>query len=340
MKKALVSGISGMDGSYLADFLLEKGYEVYGIIRRVSTPNLTNIYHLLNDNKFHLIDGDSTDLPSLINAFKESMPDEAYNLAAMSHVGKSWNQPILSANVTAIGALNFFEAARQIKSDTKIYQAGSSEQFGNSKEFPQNENTPFHPVSPYAVSKLFAFQMAKVYRESYGMFISNGILFNHSSPRRGIEFVAQKIVDGAVRQVCGEHFVLELGNLESKRDESHALDMVKGMWLMLQQDKPDDYVLASGETHSVMEFVNEVYSVFGIDIIWTKDSKGFFIGYDIDGNILIRSVENYFRLSEVNLLLGDSTKARKELGWNPQYNFRNLIKDMVDSKLLDYKGGK
>lgn len=336
MKKAIISGLTGQDGSYLAENLLDKGYEVYGIVRRVSTPNYKNIQHLLEEPNLHLEEGDITDLASLIRIFKRVKPDEIYNLAAQSYVAVSWDQPILTSNVTGIGALNVFEAARQACKEAKIYQASSSEMF-DGIDYPQTEDTSYKPRSPYGVSKLFAHEMARIYKESYGMFICCGILFNHESPRRGIEFVTQKIVDAVVKQMCGEEIVLELGNMEAKRDWSHAEDMVQGMWLMLQNKEPDNYILASGETHSVFEFVNLVYGYFNMDVIWLTDhNTGLPIGVDTEGNILVRSVEKYYRPNEVHILLGDSTRARKELFWTPEFTFNMLVTDMVAAKLQEY----
>jgi GDPmannose 4,6-dehydratase len=338
LKKAIITGITGQDGSYLAENLLDKGYEVHGIVRRVSTPNYKNIQHLLDEPNLHLEEGDITDLASLIRIFKRIQPDEIYNLAAQSYVAVSWDQPILTSNVTGMGALNVFEAARQVCKEARVYQASSSEMF-DGINYPQTEQTPFKPRSPYGVSKLFAHEMARIYKESYGMFVSCGILFNHESPRRGIEFVTQKIVDTIVRQVCGEQITLELGNLEARRDWSHAEDMVQGMWLMLQNKEPDNYILSSGETHSIFEFVNIVYTHFGIDVIWVN-KDGYPVGYDVDGKILVKSVDKYYRPNEVNILLGNPEKAKIELGWKPKYNFDMLVNDMIELKLIEYtKGG-
>jgi GDPmannose 4,6-dehydratase len=334
MKKALITGVTGQDGSYLAESLLNKGYEVCGLVRRVSTPNYTNIEHLLNTKGFTIEDGDITDLSSLVRLFREQKPDEIYNLAAQSYVAISWNQPQLTANVTGIGALNVFEAARLASPNSKIYQASSSEMYDGTN-FPQTEETPYKPRSPYGVSKLFAHEMARIYRESYGMFIVCGILFNHESPRRGIEFVTQKVVDAVVRQVCGSQTPLFLGNIEAKRDWSHAADMVEGMYLMMQQKDPKNYILASGETHTIMEFVNICYNYFGIEIDWTKNAKDLFVGYDDFGNVLVESVERYYRPNEVSTLLGSADSAKKELGWNPKYDFKGLIKDMIESRLIE-----
>ena len=336
LKKAIITGLTGQDGSYLADNLLDKGYEVHGIVRRVSTPNYKNIQHLLEEPNLHLDEGDITDLASLTRIFKRIQPDEIYNLAAQSYVAVSWDQPILTSNITGIGALNVFEAARQVCKEARIYQASSSEMF-DGVNYPQTEQTTFKPRSPYGVSKLFAHEMARIYKESYGMFISCGILFNHESPRRGIEFVTQKIVDTVVRQVCGEEVILELGNMEARRDWSHAEDMVQGMWLMLQQKEPENYILASGETHSVFEFVNSVYEHFGWDIIWLNDpNTDLPIGVDTEGNTMVKSVEKYYRPNEVNILLGDSTRARKELYWTPEFTFNTLIADMIMEKISEH----
>jgi GDPmannose 4,6-dehydratase len=334
MKKAIVSGLTGQDGSFLAELLLNKGYEVYGIVRRVSTPNYKNIQHLVGNKNLHIEEGDITDIASLIRLFKRIQPDEIYNLAAQSFVAASWDQPLLTCNTTGIGALNVFEAARQVCPTTKIYQASSSEMF-DGITFPQTEQTPFKPRSPYGVSKLFAHEMARIYNESYGMFISCGILFNHESPRRGIEFVTQKVVDTVVRQMCGEEIILELGNMEARRDWSHAVDMVEGMWLMLQQEKPDNYILSSGETHSIFEFVSLVYEYFDIELTWvTKES--FPVGYGAEGNILVRSVDRYYRPNEVSTLLGNSNRAKEKLSWKPKYSFNDLVIDMIESKLREY----
>jgi len=340
LKKAIITGLTGQDGSYLAENLLDKGYEVYGIVRRVSTPNYKNIQHLLDAPNLHLEEGDITDLASLMRIFKRIKPDEIYNLAAQSYVAVSWDQPILTSNVTGIGALNVYEAARQACKEARIYQASSSEMFDGTT-YPQTESTPFRPRSPYGVSKLFAHEMARIYKESYGMFISCGILFNHESPRRGIEFVTQKVVDTVVRQMCGEDIILELGNMEAKRDWSHAKDMVEGMWLMLQKDTPDNYILSSGETHSIFEFVNLVYKYFDIDVIWLPQKYPVYlpIGVDTEGKVLVKSVDKYYRPNEVSTLLGNSTRARKELSWTPKFTFKDLVDDMITSKLEEYRKG-
>lgn len=332
--KALILGLTGMDGSYLADFLLEKGYEVHGVIRRVSTPNTTNISHLFDKVQVH--EGDITDLSSLLRIFKEVQPDEIYNLAAQSFVGTSWNQPIVTANITGMGALNVFEAVRQVCPSAKVYQASSSEMF-DGKEFPQNEQTRFKPKSPYGVSKLFAHESARIYRESYNLFIACGILFNHESPRRGIEFVTQKIVETSVRQiVAGEGIQLRLGNLEAKRDWSHAKDFVRGMWMMLQQDKPDDFVLSSGETHSVKEFVDKTYEGLGIELFWDYTDPEFPFARSSNRIVRVLSVPEFYRPNEVATLLGDSTKAREQLKWTPTITFDGLVVDMINTRVDMY----
>jgi len=339
LKKAIISGLTGQDGSYLAENLLKKGYEVHGLVRRVSTPNFKNINNINSPNLI-IDEGDITDISSLIRLFKSVNPDEIYNLAAQSYVAISWDEPLHTSTVTGIGALNVFEAARQSCPKAKIYQASSSEMYDGITS-PQTETTPFRPRSPYGVSKLFAHHMARIYRESYDMFISCGILYNHESPRRGIEFVTQKIVDTVVRQMCGEDLVLELGNMTAKRDWSHAEDMVEGMYLILQQDEPEDFILASGETHSVFEFVNKTYKYFDIDIVWisgaeTPTGEYLPIGLDTDGIVMAKSVEKYYRPNEVQTLLGDSTRAKQVLGWKPKYSFDDLIQDMVTSKLSEF----
>lgn len=324
-------GVTGQIGSYFADFLLDKGHEVFGLVRRVSTPNYGNIEHLLDAPSFHIVDGDITDLASLIKIFKEIQPDYIVNQAAQSFVGISWNEPILTSMVTGIGALNVFEAARQVCPKARIYHASSSEMFDGTT-YPQNEDTYLSPRSPYGVSKLFAHHMARIYNESYGMYIVTGICFNMESPRRGIEFVTQKIVDAVVKQVLGDDFVLELGNLESKRDWMHAKDAVEMQWSMLNQNSPDTYVIASGETYSIMEFVNKVYEYFDVGIVWIKEND-LYVGYDLDGKVLVRSVEKFYRPNEVNVLHGNPSRAKEELGWKPKYNLDSLIKDMIESRL-------
>jgi len=313
-KKALITGITGQDGSYLAEFLLEKGYQVFGMIRRSSYEKLDRIAHIEKD--IELIQGDLLDQNSLHNAIALVQPDEVYNLAAMSFVPTSWNQPVLTGEFTALGVTRLLEAIRQLKPDTKFYQASSSEMFGKTRESPQNENTPFYPRSPYGVAKVYAHFITVNYRESYNLFACSGILFNHESPRRGLEFVSRKITYGAVCIKLGLANELKLGNLKARRDWGYAGDYVKAMWLMLQQEKPDDYVVATGESHSVEEFVELAFSYLDLD--WRKYVK-------IDPKL--------FRPAEVDHLVGDASKARKVLGWQPTVSFPELVKMMVDSDL-------
>jgi GDPmannose 4,6-dehydratase len=310
MKRALITGITGQDGSYLAEMLLEKKYLVYGLVRRLSTPNISRIDHILD--KIILVEGDLTDQSSLNNAMKEVQPDEVYNLAAQSFVGTSWNQPVLTGDVTGMGAVRLLEAVRHFCKDARFYQASSSEMFGKVQEAPQNENTKFYPRSPYGCAKVYAYWMCVNYRESYGMHISNGILFNHESPRRGLEFVTRKITDGVARIYHGRSKELKLGNLEAKRDWGYAGDYVKAMWLMLQQDKLDDYVIATGRSHSVKEFVELAFNEAGLD--WEDYVK-------VD--------PKFFRPAEVDYLVGDYSKARRVFGWEPSVKFEELVKMMV-----------
>ncbi len=314
MKRALITGITGQDGSYLAELLLEKGYRVYGLRRRTSTPNQENIEHMLGD--IELLEGDLTDLSSLIRAVRVSDPDEVYNLAAQSYVGTSWPQPLLTSDLTALGATNLLEAVRLAKPEARYYQASSSEMFGKVAECPQRETTPFYPRSPYGVSKVYAHWMTVNYRESYDMFACSGILFNHESPRRGIEFVTRKVTDGVARIASGLQSELKMGNLDALRDWGYAGDYVEAMWMMLQQDKPEDYVIATGETHSVRELLEIAFSYVGLDY---RD----FVVQD----------KSLCRPAEVDILLGDCAKARTELGWRPKVDFESLIAMMVEADL-------
>lgn len=315
MKKALITGITGQDGSYLAEILLEKGYKVYGLVRRTSTPILVNLEHIINE--IELISGDLTDLSSLIPILKEVNPDEVYNLAAQSFVGTSWQQPILTGQITALGVTNILEALRLVKPDVKFYQASSSEMFGKVVEIPQKETTPFYPRSPYGVAKVYGHWITVNYRESFNMYACSGILFNHESPRRGIEFVTRKISDGVARIKLGLQHEIRLGNLDAKRDWGYAKDYVECMWLMLQQETPDDYVIATGETHSVREFLEIAFN---------------YVGLNYEEYVVIDP--KLFRAAEVDLLLGDPSKAIKKLGWNPKKtSFEDLVKMMVDSDL-------
>jgi len=314
MKKALITGITGQDGSYLAEFLLSQGYKVYGLIRRKSTENFENINHI--QDKIMLIMGDLLDQHSLMNALRIADPDEVYNLAAQSFVPESWNQPILTGEFTALGVTRLLEVIRSFKPSIKFYQASSSEMFGEVKEVPQTEKTPFNPRSPYAISKVYGHFITVNYRERYGMFACSGILFNHESPRRGFEFVTKKITSAVAKIKLGLARELKLGNLEAKRDWGYAGDYVKAMWLMLQQDEPDDYVIATGESHSVKEFAKIAFEFAGLN--WED-----FIVVD----------PKFVRPLDVNLLIGDYSKAKKKLGWEPKVRFEDLIKMMVDSDI-------
>lgn len=340
MKKvALITGINGQDGSYLAEFLLEKGYEVHGIVRRSSTFNRKRIEHLYLDeylinsglaSKIELYYGDMTDSSSIVRIIQLVRPDEIYNLAAQSHVKVSFDVPEYTADADAVGTLRLIEAVRICGLKSRIYQASTSELFGKVVEVPQNEKTPFYPRSPYGVAKQYAFWIVKNYRESYGMFAVNGILFNHESERRGENFVTKKITMSVARIKQGKQNVLILGNLNAKRDWGYAKDYVECMWLMLQHDTPEDFVIATGETHTVREFVELAFSNVGITIEWRGegvDEKG----YDTEtGKVLVEVSPEFFRPAEVDLLLGDPTKAKNLLGWNPtKTSFEELVRLMV-----------
>lgn len=332
MKTALITGITGQDGSYLAELLLEKGYKVYGLMRRKSKLDFGNVEHLKNEIEF--IYGDMSDYVSLVNALKNSKADEIYNLAAQSFVGTSWQQPIVTSKINALGAVNLLEALRVIKPESKFYQASTSEMFGLVREIPQRETTPFYPRSPYGVSKLYGHWITKNYRESYNIFACCGILFNHESERRGKEFVTRKITEAAAKIKLGIQEKLELGNLEAKRDWGHAKDYVKAMWLMLQQDNPDDYIIATGETHKVREFASIAFKLLNIDIEWI-DEGAQEKGIDKNtGKVLIEVNPKFFRPAEVDILLGDPSKAEKKLGWTRKISFEELVRRMVES---DYK---
>ena len=331
MKKALITGITGQDGSYLAELLLEKGYEVYGLVRRKSKTSFGNIKHRKDEIKF--IYADMTDLVSLINAMKISQADEVYNLAAQSFVGTSWEQPVATADIDGIGALNMLEAIRIVKPKARFYQASTSEMFGLVQAIPQTEETPFYPRSPYGVAKLYGHWITKNYKESYNMYSCSGILFNHESERRGKEFVTRKITDAVARIKLGVQDVLELGNLDAKRDWGHAKDYVKAMWLMLQQDKADDYIIATNETRTVREFVETAFKHVGIDIVWEgKDEKE--IGKDSKtGDVVVRVNPKFYRPAEVDILIGKPTKAETKLGWNREIPFAKLVERMVENDL-------
>ena len=331
MKKALITGITGQDGSYLAELLLEKGYEVYGIWRRKSTVDYGNIAHI--KDQVHLIYADMTDPISLIKAMRISQADEVYNLAAQSFVATSWDTPIGTADIDALGVTNMLEAIRTVKPEARFYQASTSEMFGLVQEMPQRETTPFYPRSPYGVAKLYGHWITKNYRESYGMYACSGILFNHESERRGREFVTRKITDAAARIKFGLQECVELGNLDSKRDWGHSKDYVKGMWLMLQQDAPDDYVIATGETRTVREFVEIAFAYAGMEIAWQGSGVNE-IGIDkATGKTVVRVNPQFFRPAEVDVLLGDPAKAEKKLGWVREISFKELVERMAENDL-------
>lgn len=330
-KKALITGINGQDGSYLAELLLQKGYEVYGILRRKSVVDYSNIEGI--KDKINFINADMTDLVSLINALKISQADEVYNLAAQSFVGISWEQPVITAEINAIGVAKILEAVRIVKPEARFYQASSSEMFGKVQEMPQTETTPFYPRSPYGVAKLYGHWITKNYRESYGMFTCSGILFNHESERRGKEFVTRKITDAVARIKFGLQEYVELGNLEAKRDWGHSQDYVYAMYLMLQQEKADDYVIATNETRTVREFVERAFNVIGIDIVW-KGSGSQEQGFDkSSGKVLVKVNPKYYRPAEVELLIGNPAKAEKELGWKRSIHFDELVERMVKNDI-------
>jgi GDPmannose 4,6-dehydratase len=340
MKKALITGITGQDGSYLAELLLEKGYEVYGIVRRASTINRQRIDHLHDKPGFKLIYGDLADSSSISNIIREIMPDEIYNLGSQSHVKISFDIPEYTGDVTGIGVVRILESIRKIKEESgkniKMYQASTSELYGKAQNFPQNEHTPFYPRSPYGCAKLFAYWSVINYREAYNIFACNGILFNHESPRRGENFVTRKIVLDAVSIKEGLKKCMFLGNIDAKRDWGHAKDYVEAMWMMLQQDKPDDYVIATGETHTVREFVEEAFKNVGITIK-SNGKKGIeeeYIRKDT-GEIVVKIDPKFFRPTEVDILCGDITKAKNILGWKPKILFKDLIKDMIDSDMKE-----
>lgn len=348
MKKALITGVNGQDGSYLSEFLLDKGYEVHGIRRRSSIFNTERIDHLIKDwhekdIMFKLYHGDLTDSTNLIRIIQEVQPDEIYNLAAMSHVHVSFEMPEYTANADGIGTLRILEAVRilGLERKTKIYQASTSELYGLVQAVPQSESTPFYPRSPYAVAKLYAYWITVNYREAYNMFACNGILFNHESPQRGETFVTRKITRAISKIVLGRQDILYLGNLNAKRDWGHVKDYIEGMWLMLQQDQPEDFVLATGITTSVRDFIVMAFSELGIELIFEGQNE-LEIGkilkcsgdYQLpEGKIVIKVDPNYYRPTEVDLLVGDASKAKQKLGWNPKYDLKALIKEMIFSDL-------
>lgn len=321
-KRALITGINGMDGSHLADFLLNKNYEVFGLERRASVKNRTNTSHL--EGKITFLNGDLTDQNSLLRAIEKSEPEEVYNLAAQSFVGESWNTPEYTSDVTGLGALRMLEALRVTNKDIKYYQASSSEMFGRMVENPANENTPFYPRSPYGVAKLYAHWITKNYRESYDMFNCSGILFNHESERRGIEFVTRKISDGVAKIHLGLSDYITLGNLDAKRDWGYAPDYVEAMWLMLQSETPDDYVIATGKTYSIKDFLTEAFNQIGIK----------------DWSPYVKQDPRFMRPAEVDVLLGDATKAKEKLGWEAKTSFEQIVKIMVENDIKKIKERK
>lgn len=331
MKNALITGVTGQDGSYLAELLLENNYEVYGIMRRKSVVDYGNVEHL--KDKIHFIYADMTDLPSLVNAMKISQADEVYNLAAQSFVGTSWEQPLATAEIDALGVTNMLEAIRMVKPEAHFYQAATSEMFGKVQEMPQTEKTPFYPRSPYGVAKVYGFWITKNYRESYDMYACSGILFNHESERRGLEFVTRKITDAVARIKLGVLDHVELGSMDAKRDWGHAKDYVRAMWLMLQQDQADDYVIATNETRTVREFVEAAFRCVGVEVQW-KGTGVDEIGIDkATGKTIVTINPKFFRPAEVEVLLGNPEKGEKELGWKREIPFDELVRRMVENDL-------
>lgn len=341
MKRALITGITGQDGSYLTEFLLDKGYEVHGVIRRSSSFNTARIDHLYNNkeiynSKLFLHYGDLADSSNLNRLLEKIEPNEIYNLGAQSHVKVSFEVPEYTADIDGLGVLRFLDAIKETGIDTRFYQASTSELYGKVQEIPQTEKTPFYPRSPYAVAKMYAFWIIKNYREAYNLFAVNGILFNHESPRRGETFVTRKITKSIAKILTGKQDILYLGNMDSKRDWGYAKEYVEGMWMMLQRDIADDYVLATNETHTVREFVEASFRFAGVDISWEgeedkevgKDSK--------TGKILVAVDPKYYRPTEVDLLIGDYSKAKNELGWEPKVTFRELVEIMMESDMNDF----
>ena len=331
MKNAVITGITGQDGSYLAELLLEKGYNVYGIMRRKSVVDYGNVDHI--KDKIHFIYADMTDVVSLMNAMKISNADEVYNLAAQSFVATSWEQPLATADIDAIGVTNMLEAIRNVKPEAHFYQASTSEMFGLVQEMPQTEKTPFYPRSPYGVAKLYGHWITKNYRESYNLFACSGILFNHESERRGKEFVTRKITYSVARIKQGVQDHIELGNLDSKRDWGHSKDYVRAMWLMLQQDQPDDYVIATNETRTVREFVETAFGHVGIKLNWEGTGIDE-VGKDAEtGKVLVKVNKDFFRPAEVDVLLGNPAKAETVLGWKREIPFSELVERMIKNDM-------
>jgi GDPmannose 4,6-dehydratase len=332
-KRALITGLTGQDGAYLAEFLLKKGYEVYGMHRRTSMEIFDRIGDLRK--KINLIEGDVTDMGSIIRIIKENKPDEIYNLAGQSFVPASWTQPISTAEINAVGVIKILEAIRLINPKIRFYQASTSEMFGKIRENPQTENTPFYPRSPYGVSKVFGYYITKNYRESYDLFACNGILFNHESPTRGKQFVTRKITHSVAKIKLAYQDFFEIGNLDTKRDWGFAGDYVEAMWRILQQDKPEDYVIGTGKTHSVREFVEEAFKCVGMPIIW--EGKGVEEVGKHNGKIVVKVSPKFYRPAEVEYLLANPAKAKKELGWQAKTSFKELVKMMVESDIAHLK---
>ena len=338
MKNALITGITGQDGSYLAELLLEKGYKVYGLVRRKSKLDFNNAEHL--KGKVEFIFGDMTDSASLLRAMEIAKPDEIYNLAAQSFVTTSWETPLSTADINAIGVTKLLEAVRLVKPETRVYQASTSEMFGKVQAVPQNETTPFYPRSPYGVSKLYGHWIIKNYRESYGMFACSGILFNHESERRGAEFVTRKITISVAKIKAGLQECVELGNLNASRDWGHSADYVRAMWLMLQQDVADDYVVASGETHTVRDFVTLAFRAAGMELEFHGEGEKEYATLQGTDRVLVKVNPKFFRPAEVDLLIGDASKAKKVLGWEPKISYADLVKRMVESDMKLFAEGK
>ncbi len=329
MKKAFITGITGQDGSYLTELLLEKGYSVLGLIRRSSSPNFNRIESLLSHPNLQIVEGDLLDALALRDILQRFIPDEIYNLAAMSHVRSSFSVPEYTMEVNGLAVLRLLETIRRIVPEAKVYQASTSELFGKVMASPQSETTPFHPRSPYGIAKLTAFWAVRNYKEAYGLYACNGILFNHESPRRGSEFVSRKISLGVSKVASGKKEIISLGNLDAKRDWGYAKEFVYGMWQMLQQEEPEDFVLATGKTHTVREFVEKAFSEIGITVFWEgKDEQE--KGRDIEtGDILVQVSKEFFRPSEVDILLGDASKAKNAFGWEAKTSFEELVSLMV-----------